>query len=121
MFINGQEVPDARWSQPPPGTVVIAIVGPMPYARRLEIGHAHGHPPTRTFFIEQKDPFIFQETMAASKSLYGSLVKFEYGYKYLPDPYTLAPGSASIRRVRLRTVTQIGHPTITITAKIGGS
>lgn len=121
MYINGQEVKDARWETPPAGTVVIQIVATVPYARRLEIGLAHGHPPTRHYFVKQVMPHIVEETMMASRSLYGQLAKFEYNYMQLPDPHMLASGSASIRTAHGRRVTEISHPTITITARVAAS
>ena len=117
MFINGEPVPDARWAAPPAGVVQIQIVATVPYARRLEVGLAHGHPPTRIYFVKQVSPHIVEETMMSSRSLYGTLAAFSYGYTPLAPAYALTPGSASIRRRRGHLVTDIEHPTITITAR----
>jgi hypothetical protein len=110
VYVNGSETELAEINS---DTREVRIVATVPYARRLEVGKRKSGGP----FVLQVRPHIVEQTAIVARKLYGSLADIRFGYVDLTNAYHLRT-SASHRRVRSRTITDVQYPAIIITPRL---
>lgn len=99
LFLNGQEVPDLKtWKRGDE----ITITNLVPYARKIEIGTAHGKPIKLSV-----SPHIYERTAQEARRVYRDIAKIEFTYRGVDG--------GSFVKASLKSQKKMRYPVIVIT------